>query len=206
MLRSEAALGGGIRLATVREAHVAREGGFPEASKHAQVRLEQAEQTLRPILVHVTTGVFLPCVIDELVEIALQRLIAARRVRVEPTARLDGEVCGLLHCFHGEIFGRLDDHSPLATDPGDDRGPVFVIMAAPGLAFFAAATWPAPQGLCATMFGLAFLPGSVIEVIRFYCTRHLAIGFVGDSRIAQPPAPAIARTAMHPQLSRNTPR
>src|SRR5215472_11672929 len=75
----------------------------------------------------------------------------------------------------------LDDHSPLPTDPGDDRGPVFVVMAAPGLAFFAAATGSAPQGLWATMFGLAFLPGSVIEVIRFHCTRHLAIDFVGYS-------------------------
>src|SRR5438093_9737231 len=79
-------------------------------------------------------------------------------------------------------------------------------MASTRLAFLAAATRSAPQGLCATVFGLAFLPGGVIEVIRFHCARQLAIGFVGDGRIAQPPAPARARTAMHPQLSRNTPR
>src|SRR5262249_34259149 len=92
------------------------------------------------------------------------------------------------------------------TDPGDDGRPVFVIMAPTGLAFLAAATRSAPQGLCATVFGLAFLPGGVIEFIRLHGARQLALGFVGDGRIAQPPAPAIARTAMHPQLSRNTAR
>src|SRR5262249_35485727 len=42
--------------------------------------------------------------------------------------------------------------------------------------------------------------------IRFPRALQPAIGFVGDGRIPQPPAPAIARPAMHPQLSRNTPR
>jgi hypothetical protein len=32
---------------------------------------------------------------------------------------LDGEVSGFLHRLHGEIAGRVDDHRPLATDPGD---------------------------------------------------------------------------------------
>src|SRR5712664_5023603 len=64
------------------EADVAREVGFAETSKGQQVRLEQGEQTLRPILVHVTPGVLFPGVIHERVHIALERSIAARRVRV----------------------------------------------------------------------------------------------------------------------------
>jgi len=57
MLRSEAAVGGVIRLSTVTEANVTREVVFAEAPKYSQVRLEQGKQTLRPILVHVTPGV-----------------------------------------------------------------------------------------------------------------------------------------------------
>src|SRR4030095_5953337 len=34
-------------------------GAFADATKHPKVRLEQGEQALRPILVHVTTCVFL---------------------------------------------------------------------------------------------------------------------------------------------------
>jgi hypothetical protein len=48
-----------------KEADVAREVGFAEASKDPQVRLEQGEQTLRPMLVHVTTGVLLLGVMHE---------------------------------------------------------------------------------------------------------------------------------------------
>src|SRR5215831_78335 len=118
----------------LKEADVAREVGFAEASKDPQVRLEQGEQTLRPMLVHVTPGVLFLGVIHELVHIALECSIAARRVRVEPAARLDGEVRRLLHRLHREIFGRMDDHSSLTTDPGNNRGPVFVIMAPLGLA------------------------------------------------------------------------
>jgi hypothetical protein len=111
-----------------------------------------------------------------------------------------------LHRLHREIFGRLEDNSPLPTDPGDDCWPVFVVMAPPGLAFLAAPTWSAPQVLFSTVFGLAFLSSSVIEVIRFHGARYLAIGFVGDGRIAQPPAPAITGPAMDTQLSGNTSR
>src|SRR4029453_18468359 len=68
-----------------------------------------------------------------------------------------------LHRLHGEIFGRLDDNGPLATDPGDDRWPVFVVVAPPGLAFLAAPTRSTPQRLLPTLLGLAFLPGGVIE-------------------------------------------
>ena len=86
MLRSEAAVGGVIRLSTVTEAHVARQVGFAEAPKHPQVGLEQGEQTLRSVLVHVAPGVLFLRVIHELVHIALHRPVAAGRVRIEPTA------------------------------------------------------------------------------------------------------------------------
>src|SRR5205823_10903800 len=80
-----------------------------EAAKHAQGGLEQGEQTLRAILVYVPTGIFLLRVIDKRMHIAPHRPVAAGRVRVQPTARLHGEVSGLLHRLHGEIFGRVDD-------------------------------------------------------------------------------------------------
>jgi hypothetical protein len=51
--------------------------------------------------------------------VALHCSIAARRVRLQPTARVDGEVGRFLHRLDGEIAGRLDDDRPLTTDPGD---------------------------------------------------------------------------------------
>ena len=59
MLRSEAAVGGVIRLSTVTEPDVPRQVELADTAKHAQVGLEQREQTLGPILVHVPTCVFL---------------------------------------------------------------------------------------------------------------------------------------------------
>src|SRR5262245_1535546 len=106
-------------------------------------------------------------VIGIVMHIALQRAIAADRIRVQPTARLDGEVSSLLHGFHCEIAGRLDDDSPLATDPGDNCGPVFIVVPPTGLAFLAAPTCAAAQRLFPTVFRLAFLTRGVIEVIRF---------------------------------------
>src|SRR5467141_2413948 len=91
----------------LKEAHVSWEVGFAETPKDPQIGLEQGKQALGSILVHVTTGVFLLRMIDVLVERALQRPIAAGRVRVEPTPSLDGAVCGLLHGLHGKIARRL---------------------------------------------------------------------------------------------------
>src|SRR5881227_3047405 len=105
---------------------------------------------------HLPAGVFLLRMIDKLVEVPLHRPIAAGRIGIQATARVHSKIGRFLHRLHREIFSRLDDNSPLPTDPGDDRGPVFVVMAPTGLAFLAAATWSAPQGLCATVFGLAF--------------------------------------------------
>src|SRR5262249_58602870 len=108
--------------------------------------------------------------------VALHRPVAAGRVCVEPTARLDSEVSGFLHRLHGEIAGRVDDHRALAAHPGDNGRPVFVVMPPTGLALLAAPTRAAPQRLGATPPGLALLAGGALEVIRlpraFALTPH----------------------------------
>src|SRR5262249_9461994 len=112
--------------------------------------------------------------------IALQGSIAARRVRVEPTACLQGEVRRLLDRLHGEIAGRLEDDRPLPTDPRDNRRPILVIMATTGLAFLPPATRAAPHRLLATALRLPLVPGGVIEVIGFHGACQLAVGFIGE--------------------------
>jgi len=116
---------------------------------------------------HLPARIFLLRMIDELMEIALQRPIAAGGVRIEPTARVHREVRCLLHRLHREIFSRLDNDAPLTTDPGNDRGPVFVIMAPTRLTFLAAPPRSTPQRLLPTLLGLAFLASGVIEIVRF---------------------------------------
>src|SRR6266545_5100282 len=108
---------------------------------------------------HLAAGVFLPRVIDILMHIALHRPIAAGRVGIEPTAHLDREVGGLLHGLHREIFGRLDDDRTLPADPRNNRGPIFVIMAAPWFALLATTPCPASQVLFASVFRLPLLAG-----------------------------------------------
>src|SRR5262245_35813379 len=105
--------------------------------------------------------------IDIGMHIALQRPIAAGRVRVEPTARAHRDIRRLLHRLHGEICGLLDDDSPLTTDPGNNRGPVFVIMAPTRLTFLAAPACSTPQPLLPTLLGLPLLACGVVEIIRF---------------------------------------
>jgi hypothetical protein len=46
----------------------------------------------------------------------------------------------------------------------------------------------------------------MIEFIRFDSAFQLAIHFIGQGCITQPPAPAIAGTDMDPQLSGDAPR
>src|SRR5262249_20030629 len=133
---------------------------------------------------HLTASIFLLGVIDECVHVTLQGPIAARRVRVKPTPSLHRQVGRLLHRLDSEIARRLDDDSPLPTDPGDNRGPVFIIMTPTRFALLAATTRSTTQVLAATSLGLPLLPSRVIEVIRFHCALHLAIGFIGDGRIA----------------------
>src|SRR5207244_6940044 len=123
-----------------KEAHIARQVGFAEASKDPQVWLEQGKQTLGPIFMDLPACILLLRMIDIVMHIALQGPIAAGRVRVQPTAGLDGEVSRLLHCLHCEIAGRVDDDRPLATDPGDNGWPVFVVVPPPRLTFLAATT------------------------------------------------------------------
>jgi hypothetical protein len=102
--------------------------------------------------------------IDERVYVALHGSVAAGGGRIESAPRLDGELGGLLHYLHREIFGRLEDDCPLATDPGDNRGPIFVIMAPTRLALLAAPTRSVSQRILSAAFGLALVPSRVIEV------------------------------------------
>jgi hypothetical protein len=206
MLRSEAAVGGVIRLSTVTEPDVPWQVQFADPSKDPQLGLEQREQTLRSVLVHVTPGILFLRVIHERVHVALQGSIAARRVGVEPPPRLDGEVSRLLDRLDREIPGRLEDDRPLATHPRDNSRPVFVIMPSTGLALLATPTCVASQRLRATAWRLPLAARGVVEVIRFHRALQLALGFVGHGRIPQPPAPAIAGPAMDPQLPGNASR
>ncbi len=78
-------------------------------------------------------------------------------------------------------------------------------MAAAGLALLAAPTRPTSQGLCPTLFRLALVAGGVIELIRFHSARQVAIHFIGQGRMAQPPTPAIAGADMDTQLPGDAP-
>src|SRR2546423_5898056 len=139
---------------------------------------------------HVTTCLFLLRVIDKRMHIALHRLIAAGGVRGEPTARLHRQVGGLLHRLHREISGRLYHNCPLATDPGDDGWPVFVIMAPTRLTFLAAPTRSTPQRLLPTLRGLPLLASGVGEIIRFDDPFQLTLHFI-DLLSATPMIPLI---------------
>jgi hypothetical protein len=189
----------------LKEPGVSRQAAFTHAAKHAQIRLEQRKETLRPLLVHVTPGGLFLGVIDELVDIALQGPIAAGRVHVQSTACLHSNVGRFLYRLHGEIAGRLDDDCALAADPGDDRGPVFVLMAPTGLTLLAATTRATPQVFLPSAFGLSLLASRVIEVIRFHRALHLALHLVGQDHLAEPLAPAIARPAVDAHFPGNAP-
>src|SRR5215813_11141820 len=115
------------------------------ATKHPQVRLQQRQQTLSAMLVHVTTRLFLLRAIDVRMHVALHRPRAAGRVGGEPTPSAHRDVSRLLYCLQGQIFGHLYDDSPLTTDPRDDCRPGFVIVAPPGRAFLAATSRSAAQ-------------------------------------------------------------
>src|SRR2546423_9306519 len=139
---------------------------------------------------HVTPRIFLLRMIHKRMRVSLQRLIATRRVRVEPTARAHRDLSRLLHRLDREIFGRLDDDSPLATDPGNNRGPVFVIMAPTRLTFLAAPTRSTPQRLLPTLLGLPLLASGVVEIIRFDDPFQLTLHFI-DLLSATPMIPLI---------------
>src|SRR5437763_6226921 len=108
------------------------------------------------MVVAVPARVCLSRMIDDRMHVALHRPLAACGVRGEPTARLDGKVCCLLHRLHGEVFGRLDDDRALATDPGDNRWPIFVVVPPTRFTLLAAPPCPASQVLFSAVFRLAF--------------------------------------------------
>jgi hypothetical protein len=171
-----------------------------------QVRLEQGEQTLRPILMHLPTHVFLLCMIDELVHVALQCSIATGRSHIQATPCLDSEVSSFLHRADGAIPDGLHHDGTVAVDPGDDRGPIFVEMPPAGYARLPATMRPSSQGLFPTPLGLALATSSVIEFVGFHSAGALPICLVGQRHVSEPPTPAVARPDVAPQLSGDAPR
>ena len=126
------------------EAQIPRQGRFADTPNHPQEGFQQRKLTLRPILMPLAARIVLLRVIDNIMQVARQRLIGAGRVGIEPAALSYGHVGGLLHGLHREIAGRLEDDLPLPVDPRNNSGPIFVIVAPAGLTLLAAPTWPAP--------------------------------------------------------------
>src|SRR5215813_5865891 len=151
----------------LKEAHIPRQGGFADPPKHPQIGLQQRNEALGPILMHVTAGILFLRMIDKVMRIALERTIATRGVRIESAPRLDREVGRLLHRLDGKIPRRVDHDPSLAADPHDDGGPILVVMASPRLAFLAAPPWRAAQGLFPALFGLALVASGMIQVVGF---------------------------------------
>src|SRR5262245_11714795 len=112
---------------------------------------------------HFAACIFLLRMVDVRMEVSLQGLLAAGRVGVEPTTRLDSEISGFLHRADGEIPDRLHDGSPLTAHPCDHGRPVFVIMAPTGLAFLPATPRPTSQVFFAPLCRLPLIPSGVIE-------------------------------------------
>lgn len=171
-----------------------------EPPKHPQLGLEQGPQALGPIRMPLPACLLFLRMIDARVYGALHGSGAAGGVRRESAPRVDGAVGGLLHRLHRAIFGRLDDACPLATAPGEQRGPIFVLMAPPRLARLAAPTRAVSQRVLSAACGLALVPSRVREVLRFHRARQLPIGGRGERRLAQPPTPARAGAEMAPSF------
>jgi hypothetical protein len=68
------------------------------------------------------------------------------------------DVGGLLRRLPREIARRLQDDSALATAPGDDRGPVFAIIAPTGPTLYTAPTRLMPQGFVPPSVACPFWP------------------------------------------------
>src|SRR4029434_7134722 len=94
---------------------------------------------------YLPTRVFLLRVVHRVMLIARNQPVAAGRVRVELTAGLHGQIGRLLHRLDRKVPGRLDYDTTLATHPGDDCRPIFVVMAPPGLALLATSPWLTAQ-------------------------------------------------------------
>jgi hypothetical protein len=115
----------------------------------------------------------------------------------------EGIASGPASPLDSEISGRLYDDGALATDPGDDRRPVFVVMTPAGLTLLASTPWSTSSRLWSALFGLAFMPTDVVELIRFNYACQVTIGLVGGGSITEPPAPAKTGPALDAQLSGN---
>jgi hypothetical protein len=71
--------------------------------------------------------------------------------------------------FTVKSLGRLDDDKALATDPHDDRSPVFAVMTPTGFALLATPMRAAPERFLPTLFRLPLVPSRVwvlIYVVR----------------------------------------
>jgi hypothetical protein len=98
--------------------------------------------------------------------------------------RLASELGGRLPRLPRALFGRLDDDRPLATPPGDNRGPSFGILAPARLALRTTATRPAPPRLLATTWRVALLPSGVLEALRFHRACQLTLHLRGARGMA----------------------
>src|SRR5207244_7706691 len=102
------------------------------------------------------------------------------------------EVSGLLHRLDRKVPCRVDHDATLTAHPGDHGRPIFVVMAPPGLAFLAAPPWRTAQRFRPARLGLSLVSVGVSEVIGFARPFSLTTELIGQGRIAQPPAPAVA--------------
>src|SRR4030095_3732560 len=135
----------------LKEAQIAWQIRFAHAPKRPQIGLQQRKEAFRPILMHVPTRVFLLRVVHRVMLIARDQSVAAGRVRVGLAAFLYGEVGGLLHRLDRKVPCRVDHDATLPADPGDDGGPILVVMAPPGLAVLPAPPWLCGPTLCAPL-------------------------------------------------------
>ena len=83
---------------------------------------------------HVATRIFLLSVVDEVVQIARKRAVAASGDRIKPASCMYGDVGCLLHSLLCKSARCLDTQAPLTADPGDDGRPFFVIAVPAGVA------------------------------------------------------------------------
>src|SRR5688572_33095458 len=113
---------------------------------------------------HVTTRIFLLRVVDILVQVSRECPITAGGVGEESVAPLHGDVRGLLHRLDRKIPCRLNHDPTVATHPGDNGRPIFVIMATARLALLTASTCPASQQLLPALLGLPLVAGGMVEV------------------------------------------
>jgi hypothetical protein len=158
------------------------------------------------MLLHGTPRVFLLRVRDSVMPRARERPIAAGGIRLQPAARVDGAVRGLLPRRAGAIAGRLADDRALATDPGDAGRSVGVLRAPTGLPWLAAPPRAASHGLFSAVCGLALLAGGVLQRIRRNRVCQLAVHVIGQRSMAPPPTPPSAGPAVEAPLPGHAPR